>query len=453
MGLQIYSRDGRSLLTNPAFREMFGSEPPPEYNVLEDEIAKKRGVLDMIRRAFAGEIVTTPPVWYDPRELEQVRISQGKRVCMSATFFPLTDEQGSISHIGVVFKDVTNEVAQRERLLAVIESFPEAVFIGNRSGIKIANAQAVELLGLSKEELDVDVRSVSKRLNVRDASTGRVLSFEEQSFGHALDGRPFSNEVIITHQRTGRDVFMRSTSAPIQFEGDLIGAVAVNVDLSDIRRTAEERDTFLAALGHDLRNPVSAIRLGADVLLKKGDLAPAAVRQVARIATSADRMTRLIGQLLDFARSRAGGLVLQRSECDLHAICREVIDEVELAYPGRAIRFRHEGDGRGYWDSDRLGQVVQNLLTNAVEHGARDEIVDVSVRPDGSWSVLEVANAGRPIPDEVRRHIFHPFRRGGHGERGVGLGLHIAHQIVTAHGGTLSIRSDEQETVFTVRLP
>src|SRR5437870_2489163 len=80
--------DGHSLLTNRAFRELFGSEPPPGYNVLEDEIAAKNGVLDLIRRSFAGETITTPPIWYDPRELRQVHVAEGRRIYMSATFVP-----------------------------------------------------------------------------------------------------------------------------------------------------------------------------------------------------------------------------------------------------------------------------------------------------------------------------------------------------------------------------
>src|SRR4051812_31635127 len=88
-GLQVYQADGHSLFTNQAFRDLFGSEPPPEYNVLDDEIARETGVLDLIHRAFQGEIAHTPPVWYDPRELRQVKVAEGNRVAISCTFFPL----------------------------------------------------------------------------------------------------------------------------------------------------------------------------------------------------------------------------------------------------------------------------------------------------------------------------------------------------------------------------
>src|SRR5689334_16734596 len=84
VGFQIYTVDGRSLVTNKAFRDMFGSEPPPDYNVLRDEIAKQHGVLELIHRAFQGEVVAVPPLWYDPRELKQVTIVEGRRVAISS---------------------------------------------------------------------------------------------------------------------------------------------------------------------------------------------------------------------------------------------------------------------------------------------------------------------------------------------------------------------------------
>lgn len=112
VGFQIYRADGHCLLTNRAFRELFGSEPPPEYSVLEDDVAARSGVLGLIRRAFAGEAVSIPTIWYDPRELEQLSIPVGRRVAVSATFFPLFDSEGKVSHVGIAFRDET-----RERLL------------------------------------------------------------------------------------------------------------------------------------------------------------------------------------------------------------------------------------------------------------------------------------------------------------------------------------------------
>jgi signal transduction histidine kinase len=112
-GLQIYDSSGRSILTNQAFRDLFGSEPPPEYNVLRDEIAKAAGVLDLIQRAFRGETAHVPCVWYDPRQLTQVRVEEGHRVAIESTFLPLVDAAGNVAHVAIVFKDLTTETSLR----------------------------------------------------------------------------------------------------------------------------------------------------------------------------------------------------------------------------------------------------------------------------------------------------------------------------------------------------
>src|SRR5687767_6060557 len=96
LGLQIYKASGECLLVNRAFREIFGAEPPPAYNVLRDEIIEASGALETIRRAFAGETVHIPPIWYDPRELSQVEVKEGRRVAVEAMFFPLLDRSGAV---------------------------------------------------------------------------------------------------------------------------------------------------------------------------------------------------------------------------------------------------------------------------------------------------------------------------------------------------------------------
>jgi PAS domain-containing protein len=107
VALQVYRADGHSVLVNRAFVALFGSEPPAEYNVLKDDVAARGGFLPLIHRAFAGETVEFGPHWYDPRELEHVCVTEGRRVSIEAVAFPLLDEKGAVTHIAVVFKDAT----------------------------------------------------------------------------------------------------------------------------------------------------------------------------------------------------------------------------------------------------------------------------------------------------------------------------------------------------------
>jgi signal transduction histidine kinase len=112
--LQVFASDGHCVLTNPAFRRLFGSVPPPEYNVLADQLIAETGYLELIHRAFAGETVSVPPVWYDARCNGQVPVDNGRRVGVAATFFPLRDEYGRVAHVAALFEDLTQSMAQRE---------------------------------------------------------------------------------------------------------------------------------------------------------------------------------------------------------------------------------------------------------------------------------------------------------------------------------------------------
>jgi signal transduction histidine kinase len=209
-----------------------------------------------------------------------------------------------------------------------------------------------------------------------------------------------------------------------------------------------ERDLILGELAHDLRTPLHAILMGIGIVARAGpsDAVLSQLRSVVK------RMDRMIDQLLSFSRARNGALQLARRPVALAALCREVIGEMALVCPRRAIWFGSASDEvRGQWDPDRLAQVVRNLLSNALTHGERDSAVLLAIRDVGDAAELSVANRGKPIPDELRAHLFEPFRRGGPG-KGAGLGLYIVDQIVHAHGGSVDLRSDAT-TIFTVTLP
>jgi signal transduction histidine kinase len=183
-------------------------------------------------------------------------------------------------------------------------------------------------------------------------------------------------------------------------------------------------------------------------------------RNVDMIARGADRMDRMIRQLLDFTRVRfAAGVALERRLCDLSALCRELATDMEVTHPDRRVRCHAPDRCVGLWDRDRLGQVLSNLVGNAIRHGDAGQPIDIAIRDDGDAVALEVHNWGPPIPPDVLPFIWEPFRRGarpaeGAEGAGLGLGLYITHEIVTAHGGVLEVRSSrEHGTTFTVRLP
>lgn len=226
----------------------------------------------------------------------------------------------------------------------------------------------------------------------------------------------------------------------------------------DLSRTVRFSEMFVGILGHDLRNPLSAITTAASLLRKRADSDKVA-KPAARILNSAGRMGRMIDQVLDFTRIRLGrGIPIEPRELDLVEVCRLAIEELDAAGSPRQVDLAWAGPCTGQWDGDRLLQMISNLVGNALTHGRAPEPVRVHVEgSDPQAVVLEVHNAGT-VPPEMLPTLFEPFGTNptGRTERsnGLGLGLYIGQQIVLAHGGTIDVTSSDSEgTRFVVRLP
>ncbi|RON34066.1 histidine kinase [Pseudomonas frederiksbergensis] len=222
------------------------------------------------------------------------------------------------------------------------------------------------------------------------------------------------------------------------------------------RQTAELREQFIAVLGHDLRNPLFAISAGAEMLLRKlSD--PANEQRVRHILTSARRATKLVEDVLDFARGSLGrGIPVNIEPCpDLADALRHVISEIQSIHPRRIIQSSIGDLSNVHCDRERVAQLLSNLLANAVVHGTPDDPVEVSAQVDDGHFVLSVKNQGL-IAEDALPYLFLPYSKpaGGTPQVGLGLGLYIASQIAQSHGGKLEVLSTEQQgTTFTFSLP
>ena len=226
--------------------------------------------------------------------------------------------------------------------------------------------------------------------------------------------------------------------------------------LLDARASAELREQFIAVLGHDLRNPLASVDAGTR-LLERGTLDDKQASVLRLMQKSVKRMAGLIDNVLDFARGRLGGglgLNLQQDP-RLEDALRHVAAELGSASPGRAISVEIELNDPVVADTARIGQLLSNLLGNALTHGAADRPVSVQVSTTPHQFVLSVANAGPPIPADAAERLFQPFSRSSAqgAQEGLGLGLYIASEIARAHGGELGVVSTAAETRFTFSMP
>ena len=338
---------------------------------------------------------------------------------------------------------------------SLIETSPLPILsIDGEGAVQIWNRAAEELFGWTREEV-----------------TGRPMPFvppESADEAREIRAAAAAGQVIRSREvrrlrKDGTRLDLSLSVAPLlDAAGRIAGSIAILVDIGDrkrreaeIEQTARFREQLIGVVGHDLRNPLTAIVTSSQLLLRYAGLNDRQAKVVGRIASSADRMARMIDDLLDFARTRlGGGFPIHPRRVDLRELCEHTVEELEFAYPARTVRFTAEGDPWGSWDPDRIAQAISNLVGNALQHSSEEGEVLVALKGERDVVVLQTHNRGPPIPPAVLPHIFEPGRRGDARSTGLGLGLYIAQQIVVAHGGSIEARSTaEAGTSFTLVLP
>ena len=275
------------------------------------------------------------------------------------------------------------------------------------------------------------------------------------------DARATSSPYEIEYRLRQRDGTFRWTAArvaPLLDEsGQVVEWVGANADIHARREAEALRELFVGVLGHDLRNPLGAMLTSTQLALRRTQ--DEAIRKpLSRVMASGGRMARMIEQLLDMTRVRlGGGVVLAPVLADLRSVVDQALEEMNANL--ERFRVEAEGDTKGIWDVDRLFQIILNLASNALQHGAADAPVRIRIDGNRADSVeLSVHNRGPAVAAELQPVIFEAFRGSADptrpAQRGLGLGLFISKELTLAHGGSISVESsDETGTTFVVRLP
>jgi phosphoserine phosphatase RsbU/P len=228
-----------------------------------------------------------------------------------------------------------------------------------------------------------------------------------------------------------------------------------------LEEQAEDRALFaeqmVGIVSHDLRNPLSTIQMGA-IVLTRMNATPEQLQVLQRIKRAGDRALRLIADLLDFTQARLGkGLtVTPKAAVNVHDLVAATLEELGLAFPHRTLKHERRGQGLCSVDTDRLEQVIGNLVANAMSYGLPGTPVTVTSEVGADACVISVHNEGEPIRSSVLPDLFKPMMRGASESspgRSVGLGLFIVNEIVKAHGGSVVADSGPAGTTFSARFP
>jgi len=437
---------GDVLEDSPGWRELTGQS--------EQQLLAPLGWLDAVHpddrdrtRDTFVEAAAQGRTWASEHRL---RLRDGTFSRFRARGAAVVDDEGVPLEMVVVHAPTSDTSdAERERILLreVVRQMPAGVVVRGKDGsLLFANEQLRQIAG------DLDRPHEVRRLD------GATLLPSEWPLRRALlRGEVVVGERVRYSSPTRGEVTVVLSAAPVRdSSGEIFAAVGTlqqeSASDSEIRRVAAFTEELLAIVGHDLRDPLNAILLGA-ALLRMGELTDEQRKQVTRIASAGERGVRMLEALLDFTQARiGGGIQLRRAEMDLAQLCRELASEQERIL----VEVAASGDCTGSWDCSRLEQLIGNLLRNAAEHGAADQPVELSCAGYEDHVVLTVRNSGSPIDPALMPTLFEPFKRGARASasRNLGLGLYIVRQIAQAHGGSVEARSSPEDgTEFRVVLP
>ena len=393
---------------------------------------------------------------------------------------PLRDETGETSELVLLATNITEQVATRNRveelvrvagmraaeLEAMVSAMTDAVTVCDADGeLRLANRAALETYGVDSLGELLTMEDARSRIVLR-RTDGTAVEPENRPLTRALAGETWQEDYTLFHHGLGRDIFRRTSAAPVRDSDDeIIGAVAVETDITSLIEIDRLKDEFFSMAAHELRTPLTAIKGYVQILSRQLANAPDPIvpKALATVRDQGNRMERLINELLDVARIESRQLDFRYRETDIIELIEQITGEVQRSTPRHTLQLHHGGNAIiGHWDRDRLAQVLDNLLSNAVKYSPDGGTIEVAIEraelTDGQEVTIRIADQGLGIPAEQIPRLFARFARvrdGRHFQQsGLGLGLYITKEIIDSHGGTIDVHSALGEgTTFVITLP
>jgi two-component system CheB/CheR fusion protein len=372
-----------------------------------------------------------------------------------ATIEELNTTNDDLEARSIELQDLTQTLDEQRRASEAARARLEAILVGMGDAVLVQDGDEQTVLTNAAYDAIFDGRDLATALTRED---GKPLPASENPIRRAAAGESFRAEYLGAPAGEERRWF-EATGAPVRVAGGVIdGGVVVIRDISE-RSLRRLQDRFMALASHELRTPLTALRVALQLLARQ-IVEDRQRRRVTVALEQAERLQSYIDDLMDVARLQTGKLNVVRVPIRLDAIVRTAVATAELLSTSQRIDLDATGAGdlSISGDARRLEQVVLNLLTNAITYAPDTERVDVRLRRDGDWAELAVRDHGPGISEADQTRVFTRFsqieRDGRRARGGLGLGLFIAKEIVTAHDGTIAITpTDGVGTTFTIRLP
>ena len=410
----------------------------------------------------------------DHFETERVR-KGGTILAVSVTISPIKDSEGRIIGASAIARDITRqkrleaEVKQsRQQLEVVLHHIADGITVQDRSGTIIyANDAGAKLCGFSsaQEMLALDLEQLRtyylERFELKD-EFGQPLSSTALPATSALQGERYTQALVnYIDKHTGKSLWSVVKASPIfDAQGRVQFAITIFSDLTERMELEQRKDSFMSMASHELKNPVTALKGFAQLLkrrMEKQDIEGSGDLLV-RMETQIARLTKLIEDLLDVSKIEAGGLEYAEERIAIDGLIQDIAETIQHTNTTHSIRMHGTSHKQVIGDSDRLGQVFINLMTNAMKYSPQATSVDVSIAAAHDEVLVGVRDYGVGIPEEHLSKVFERFYRVHDAKEqtfpGLGLGLYISHEIVKRHGGRIWVESTEGKgATFYVALP
>jgi PAS domain S-box-containing protein len=453
----IYDAEGRPLEVNQAFRNLWGielSDAPPDYRLLEDPQLIDQGIVEQLKRVFAGETVHLPPMRYDMA----ATTNKGKAMWTEATAFPILDSDGKVSRIVLIQQDVTRQIEAEqslrtsERLLQlVIEAIPTPVAYVDSSCIyRYANAALYHMMGIK-------VDGLTQQAALGETAFEMLRPYRER----ALAGQVATFEQVVPF-RYGGDRYVQCSYIPdFDDTGKVRGFVVSYNDLTErVRseealRRAEKLATagrMAATIAHEVNNPLEAVTNLLFLVRTSGETDDMNRAFLQQADDELRRVAHIVRQTLGFYRETASARI-----ADIATAAGDIVSLYQKRAESRHVHLtlNTESGCKALVVEGEIKQVVTNLLTNALDATPSGGSVAVSVRRDGNMVELSIRDTGSGIEKKNLEHLFEPFFTTKK-DVGTGLGLWVSKGIVEAYGGKIEFTSpivDDHGTEFRVALP
>ena len=440
----------------------------------EDVIGKPYREIDPdpAHRAILERVFKTGEPYFVKETLSSVRLPNGHQVegYYDAAIVPTRDPKGNIDGVIYYATDVTDLVkgrkrveelaaavaTERDELQQIVNEMPEGVIVMRMNGVVTRNRTADELLG---RKFDGNFATATRDHQPRRRDGTPYIDRDFPVMRSLYRGEEVRGEEVLLHNPTrGEDRSLLVSAAPVRRDGEIVAAVSVFQDISELRAFERQRTDFFSMASHEIRTPVTAIQLQLDLALRQLSRGDGSRTQelVGKAKQRTKALTALINDLLDVSRLDVGRFDLALADFDLAEVVRKAANEypTDPGHPIQVAETANELPVRA--DARRFVEVIENLINNAVKYSPNGGTVTVETAREGESAVVRVRDEGLGVPADELGHIFERFYRTAVARPygGVGLGLYISKEIMVRLGGDIALEStSERGSVFRVSLP